>query len=279
MGKIKELDFLSLANNIQDLMIASESDLLSLCSKPEDWPVPESYHSFVDGDEGMINKYREFLANRPMQWACLLRLLRERGLDESFLKIPKDLHKALQSPCVLVIPHFGLHMLVPYILGQFINPNSKIIATGSQEGEEIQYSLGKILPNDKTEFLEIPDIWILRKLIRSYKCGNYPLIYPELSSSNDKKLFPLNLLGNKVQIPMGVENLSRLCNARVVPVAMTYNGKYELHLGPTLSYSNTGSIVKPLFAWIQNLATDHPHQWFGWNLMEEMVGRERLGYE
>lgn len=275
MGKIKNLDFVSLANNTQDLMMAKQSDLLSLCSNPEDWPVPDSYHSFVHGDEAMIYKHREFLAHRPMHWAWFLRLIRERGMDEAFLEIPKDLPVALQNPCILVIPHFGLHMLVPYILGQFINPNSNIIATGSHEGKEISLSLKEILPNDRTDFLEIPDKWILRKLMRSYKYDNYPVIYPELSSSNDKNLFSLNLLGNKVRIPMGVENLSRLCNARVVPVAMTYNEKYELHIGPTLSYSGTGSILEPLFAWIEDLAEEHPHQWFGWNFMEKMVNMDK----
>ncbi|PKJ54483.1 LpxL/LpxP family acyltransferase [Bacillus sp. SN10] len=270
MGNIKNLSFEELSKNIKGLMNADKEELLSLCSKPEEWSVPNHYISFVHNDTVKINRYREFLAQRPFHWAWLLRLLKERGIDNSFLSIDSNVTEIIKEPCIFAIPHFGLHMLVPLILGELI-PKRYILTTGNKDAIDVYSSINTILPNNKLEFLQIPDIWILKKLINGYKQGNYPAIYPELSSSNDKNLFTLNLFNEKVHVPMGIEHLSRLCHSKVIPVVMTYNTKYELHFGPALQYTNEGSILIPLFNWLENIVKRYPDQWFGWRLFDEML--------
>ncbi|MFJ7678686.1 hypothetical protein ACIQXR_14495 [Peribacillus sp. NPDC097224] len=275
MGKIKNLGFQDLAENIDELLTLNKEDLLEFCSRPEEWSTPNLLSSFVSQDERRIYNFKKFLAERPMHWANLLSLLRSNGLDASFLTIPDELEDALKAPCILAIPHFGVHMLVPTILSQLIGDSSYILATGGSEGHEVGKSIKKILPNDKVNFLPVPDIWILRKLVKGFKIGNYPLIYPEISSSNDKELYKLELLGEKVHVPLGVEHLSRLCNANVLPVAIQCNSnKYELVMGPLLTYSNKGSIIEPLFKWIEELVYNDPTQWFGWKLIEDMLVKE-----
>ncbi|EMI9087980.1 MULTISPECIES: LpxL/LpxP family acyltransferase [Bacillus] len=271
MGKIKDLSFPELSNNIEELLTLNKEDFLHLCSKPEDWNTPKTYSTFVNENEQMILKYKEFLAYRPMHWAWFLRMLKQQGINKSFISIPPNLSEIIKEPCIFVIPHFGLHMLVPHILGHFIKPESHILASGYIDAESVNSSINNILPNVQVEFMKIPDIWILRKLIRGYNNGNYPIIYPEISSSEDKTFFELKLLGEKVYVPMGVEHIGRLCKSKVIPIAMTYNEKYELHLGPTLNYTETGSILLPLFSWIEQLIQNTPYQWFGWQFMEEMM--------
>ncbi|OIB01915.1 hypothetical protein AK95_03150 [Paenibacillus sp. LC231] len=279
MGNIKDLSFPSLSTHIDELMRISKEELLSLCSDPEAWRVSQYYSIFVENNPDLILKHKEFLAQRPMHWSLLIKLLKEKGIDNSFLNIPTDITRLVDKPCIFVIPHFGLHMLVPLILAHFIESGSHIVASGMEDGMEVANSVNEIFPDIQIHFNKIPDIWILRKLYRAYNKGNYPVIYPELTASDDKSLFQIELLGEKLGVPRGVENLSRLCKSNVIPVAMTYDKKkYELHLGPMLSYSEEGSILTPLFVWIEKLIEQHPDQWFGWQMFDEMMNQKAVEY-
>ncbi|SDB96034.1 hypothetical protein [Shouchella lonarensis] len=277
MGKIESLDFIELGNHPEKLVASSKQDLYTLCYPSEKMPVPSHYADFVRNDTVMLNNFRSFVAHRPFHWAWFLRLLKIRGLDESFLEVPGELSYSLQNPCIVAIPHFGLHMLVPHVLGHFIRQDSMVLATGNEEGEGVQDSIEKILPNDRTRFLKLPDRWILRKLMRGYQSSHYPVIYPDVTSSGDKRFRHLSFLETSIRVPLGVENLSRLCKCPVLPVAMTYHDDcYRLHLGPTLVYKEEGSIIFPLFSWIEELVHLYPDQWFGWNFLHEMIGEAKL---
>lgn len=270
MGKITGLDFESIRRNLSVVREMNYVELTRLCDPPDSIRIPREFAEIL-GHSEKESIFREFLALRPAKWAWILRNFRPDSL-RNLVDISAELPVNVSArPAILVIPHFSIHMMVPFILEELLG--LRLVAIGAEESSELMNCVRAVKPMLTCKLIPIPDPLVLFRLVSEMKHSWIPVIFPEVSVSRERRPFYSTFLGRRVVLPMGVEALARLTSANVVPVAMleTDTNRYTILNGPKLLFKGEGSIVQPLFNWIEKLVCTYPTQWYGWRFFGEML--------